>query len=130
MKPSRTRTAHFRRNSSGSLRPRRHDPAGQTDLIELRRLVDLELAELRQAIALRAEKGPAGSEVAASPEQTRTTMDRIREIIKRRHDNRLDLLSATGEATRREMKMGPPDDLDGRVARGWGGGVRALFLPG
>ena len=83
----------------------RHDPARQTDLIELRRLVELELAELRQAIALRAEKDPAGSEVAASPEQTSTTMDRIREIIKRRHDNRLDLLSANGEATRREMKL-------------------------
>ena len=83
----------------------RHDSAGQTDLIELRRLVDLELAGLHQAIALRAEKGPAGLEVTASPEQTRTTMDRIREIIKRRHDNRLDLLSAKGAATRREMKL-------------------------
>jgi signal transduction histidine kinase/DNA-binding response OmpR family regulator len=31
-------------------------------------------------------------------------MDRIRDIIKRRHDNRLDLLSATGEAKRHEMK--------------------------
>jgi len=83
----------------------RRDPAGQTDLSELRRLVDLELAELRQAIALRADKGAAGPEVAASPEQNRTTMDRIREIIKRRHDNRLDLLSATGETTRRQMKL-------------------------
>jgi signal transduction histidine kinase/DNA-binding response OmpR family regulator len=83
----------------------RHEPAGQTDLIELRVLVDLELAELRQAIALRAEKGPVVPEVAASPEQTRTTMDRIREIIKRRHDNRLDLLSATGETARGQMKL-------------------------
>jgi signal transduction histidine kinase/DNA-binding response OmpR family regulator len=82
-----------------------HDSVGQTDLGELHRLVDLELAELREAIALRADKGPAGPEVAASTEQTRTTMDRIREIIKRRHDNRLDLLSATGEITRREMKL-------------------------
>jgi signal transduction histidine kinase/CheY-like chemotaxis protein len=31
-------------------------------------------------------------------------MDRIREIIKRRHDDRRDLLSARGEGTRREMK--------------------------
>ena len=83
----------------------RHDPAGQTDLIELRRLVNLELANLRQAVARRAEKAPAGSEVAASSEQTRTTMDHIREIIKRRHTNRLDLLSATGEATRHQMKL-------------------------
>jgi signal transduction histidine kinase len=82
----------------------KHDPAGQTDLIELRRLVDLELADLRQAIVLRAEKGPTGLELAASPDQTRTTMDRIREIIKRRHDDRRDLLSAKGEGTRREMK--------------------------
>jgi signal transduction histidine kinase/DNA-binding response OmpR family regulator len=81
-----------------------HDPAGQADLAELCRLVDLQLAELRQAIAVRAGKGPAGSEPAASPEQISTTMDRIRSIIKRRHDNRLDLLSVTGEATRREMK--------------------------
>jgi len=83
----------------------RHHPMGQMDLNELRRLVDLELAELRQAIELRAEKGPVGADVAASAEETRTTMDRIREIIKRRHDNRLDLLSVEGEATRREMKL-------------------------
>ena len=83
----------------------RHDPAGQTDLNELCRLVDLELEELRQAITLRAERGPAASEVATGPAQSKTTMDRIREIIKRRHDNRLDLLSAKGEATRREMKL-------------------------
>jgi hypothetical protein len=38
----------------------RHDPAGQSDLIELRRLVDLELADLRRAVALRAEKVPQG----------------------------------------------------------------------
>ena len=83
----------------------RHDPAGQADLVELRRLIDIELTDLRRAIALRVERGPPGSEAAASPEQTGTTMDRIREIIKRRHDNRLDLLSANGEATRREMKL-------------------------
>jgi signal transduction histidine kinase/DNA-binding response OmpR family regulator len=83
----------------------KQEPAGQTDLTELRRLVDLELAELRQAIASRAEKGPAVPEVAASPEQTQTTMDRIREILKRRHDNRLDFLSATGETVRAQMKL-------------------------
>ena len=82
-----------------------HDPARRTDLIELRRLVDLELLQLRQGIALRAEKGSTTSEVSVSAEQSRTTMNQIREIFKRRHDNRLDLLSATGEATRREMKL-------------------------
>ncbi len=82
----------------------KHDPAGQNDLIELRRLVGLELADLRRAVALRAEKNPSGSEAATSPDQPRTTMDRIREIIKRRHDDRRDLLSASGEGTRREMK--------------------------
>ncbi len=81
-----------------------HDPEGQSDLLELRRLVDLELADLRRAIALRAEKGPAAAELTASRDQPRTTMDRIREIIKRRHDDRRDLLSASGEGTRREMK--------------------------
>src|ERR1039457_4701743 len=81
-----------------------HDPPGQTDLGELRRLIDLELGDLPPAGAFRADKRPAGPEVAASPEQTGTTMDRIREIIKRRHDNRLDLLSANGEGTRREME--------------------------
>ena len=82
----------------------RHDPAGQRDIVELRRLVDLELADLRRAVEQRAAKGPAGLEQAASPERPRTTMDRIREIIKRRHDDRRDLLSASGEGTRREMK--------------------------
>jgi len=61
------------------------------------------LADLRQAIAVRAANAPAASDT--SPEHARMTMDRIREIIKRRHDNRLDLLSATGEATRHEMKL-------------------------
>jgi signal transduction histidine kinase/DNA-binding response OmpR family regulator len=83
----------------------KQDPPAQTDLIELRRLVDLELADLRQSIALRVEKGPADPEAAPSPDLTRTKMDRIREIIKRRHDNRLDLLSAKGETTRHQMKL-------------------------
>jgi signal transduction histidine kinase/CheY-like chemotaxis protein len=82
----------------------RHDREGQSDLIELRRLVDLELADLRRAVALRAAKGLAAAELTASPDQPRTTMDHIREIIKRRHDDRRDLLSASGEGTRREMK--------------------------
>jgi len=83
----------------------KRDPAGRADAIELRRLVDLELAELRQAISLRAEKDPARTEKAIGAGQTITTMDRIRELIKRRHDNRLDLLSVNGEATRHEMKL-------------------------
>jgi signal transduction histidine kinase/CheY-like chemotaxis protein len=82
----------------------KHDPAGQGDLIELRRLVDLELANLRRSVELRAAKGPAGPELAGGPDQPRTTMDRIREIIKRRHDDRRDLLSSSGEGTRHEMK--------------------------
>ena len=82
----------------------KHDAAGREDLNELRPLIEAELAELRQAIALRVAQGPAGPEAASSPEQTRTKMDRIRQIIKRRHKNGLDLLSAEGEATRAEMK--------------------------
>src|SRR5882724_99760 len=42
----------------------RHDPAGREDLNELRSLIELELADLRQAISLRAGKTPAGSELA------------------------------------------------------------------
>ena len=81
-----------------------HDPVGRNDIVELRRLVNLELADLRRAVELRAAKGPAGPVLTTSPDQPRTTMDRIREIIKRRHDDRRDLLSASGEGTRREMK--------------------------
>ena len=83
----------------------RHDLAGKADLNELRPLIELELADLRQAIVLRGVNSSAPTEVSPSADQARTTMDRIREIIKRRHDNRLDLLSATGEATRHEMKL-------------------------
>jgi signal transduction histidine kinase/DNA-binding response OmpR family regulator len=105
----------------------RHDPAGQTDLVELRRLVDLELAELRQAIVLHPAKAPTGSGLAVSHEQTSTTIDRIRELIKRRHDNRLDLLSAAGEATRREMKLAHQMGwLAGLL--GVGAGVFALYF--
>jgi signal transduction histidine kinase len=82
----------------------KQDTAGQSDIVELRRLVNLELADLRRAVDLRAEKGPAGSEQTASPDQPTTTMDLIREIIKRRHDDDRDLLSSRGEGTRREMK--------------------------
>jgi signal transduction histidine kinase/DNA-binding response OmpR family regulator len=81
----------------------RHDPVGQADSTELRRLIDLELADLRETVALRAGKNPAA--LTQDPAQARTRMDRIREIIKRRHDSRLDLVSAKGEATRREMKL-------------------------
>ena len=44
----------------------KRDPAGQMDLIELRRLVDLEVSELRQAIALRSEKGSVGRGIRKS----------------------------------------------------------------
>src|SRR5579859_4601838 len=81
----------------------KYDSAAKADLNELSPLIELELADLRQAILLRAANVPAAS--GTSPEHAWTTMDRIREIIKRRHDNRLDLLSATGEATRHEMKL-------------------------
>ena len=105
----------------------RHDREGQNDLTELRRLVGLELADLRLAIALRAEKSPLGSEAATSPDQPRTTMDRIREIIKRRHDDRRDLLSASGEGTRREMKrVHQLTWIAGLL--GVGAGVFALFF--
>ncbi len=83
----------------------KHEPAVQTEVNELRRLFDLELRELRQAIALQAARTPTGPAVTDSAVETTTTMDRIREIIKRRHDNRRDLLSAKGEATRHEMKL-------------------------
>ena len=83
----------------------KRDPARRADFAELRRLTELELLELRQTIALRPGKGSAASEAAANPEPAGTTMDRIREITKQRHDNRLDLLSAKGEASRREMKL-------------------------
>jgi signal transduction histidine kinase/DNA-binding response OmpR family regulator len=83
----------------------RHDPVRQADLNELRPLIELELADLRQAISLAGAKNGVGADSVSSPRPAGTTMDRIREIIKRRHDNRLDLLSATGEATRHEMKL-------------------------
>lgn len=79
-------------------------PERQSDLTELRRLIELELASLRQAIAVRAQKGVVPAETAAIQDQPETTMDQIRALIKRRHENRLDLLSAEGEVTRREMK--------------------------
>ncbi|HWX23340.1 MAG TPA: ATP-binding protein [Candidatus Binatia bacterium] len=83
----------------------KHDPAAREDLYELRPLIELELAELREATVRRGAEIPAASRAAAGPDQARTTMDRIRELSKRRHDTRLDLLSATGESTRREMKL-------------------------
>ena len=43
--------AHFRRHSSGSPQPQDTTRRGKADLIELRRLVDLELADLRRAVA-------------------------------------------------------------------------------
>jgi signal transduction histidine kinase/DNA-binding response OmpR family regulator len=83
----------------------RHDAAEQADLTELRRLADIELAELRQKIELHPGKGLTGPEAAAIPAQLETTMERIREMIKRRRDNRLDLISAAGSTTRRQMKL-------------------------
>ncbi len=83
----------------------RRDLVGQRDFLELRRLFDLEISELRQAMLMRAKQGSTATELSASPELTRTTMDQIREVLKRRHDDRLDLVSATGEATRHEMKL-------------------------
>ena len=86
-----------------SLRP---GAAGQEELVELGRLVGLELAELRHAIELRPANAhpPAGLAEFFAPASA--TRDRIHAIIHRlRQDNRLDLLTAKGEATRRQMKL-------------------------
>ena len=83
----------------------RHAPDPQGELEQLRRLMGVELTDLRQAIARRPENDLPTINGLASPEAARTTMDQIRELLNRRHDNRLDLLSATGAATRHQMKL-------------------------
>jgi signal transduction histidine kinase/ActR/RegA family two-component response regulator len=81
------------------------DRARQKDLLELRGLVELKLAELRQVIALRREKGFDSAAASVDLDQARTTMDHIREIITRNDNDPLDLLSARGEAMRRQMEI-------------------------
>jgi signal transduction histidine kinase/DNA-binding response OmpR family regulator len=83
----------------------RRDPARREDVNQLRLLIELELTELRHALEFRSANPSLALAPTASSDLARTTMDRIREIIKRRHDDRLDLLSATGEATRHQLKL-------------------------
>jgi len=79
------------------------DRARQKDLLELRGLVELKLADLRQGIVLRrAQRSPLALP-ALNLEQAGIAMDQIREIIKRSENDPLDLLSARGESTRRQM---------------------------
>ena len=80
------------------------DRARQKDLLELRGLIELKLAELQQGIALRRKNGLEAAAVL-NLDQSKATMDHLREIITRRDDNPLDLLSERGETTRRQMKM-------------------------
>jgi signal transduction histidine kinase len=75
------------------------DRARQKDLLDLRGLIELKLAELRQGIALRREKGVT----AANVDQGWATMEHIRQVMARGHNDPLDLLSARGEAMRRQM---------------------------
>ena len=81
------------------------DRARQKDLLELRGLIELKLAELRQGIALGREKGFDSAAATVNSPPAKATMDRIREIIQSRHNDPLDLLSARGETTRRDMKF-------------------------
>jgi signal transduction histidine kinase/ActR/RegA family two-component response regulator len=81
------------------------DIAWQKESFELRVLIELKMAELRQGIALRQEKGSGSAATAVELSQRTVTMDEIREIITRRDDDPRDLLSARGEAMRRQMKF-------------------------
>ena len=80
------------------------DVARQKDLLELRGLIELKLAELRHGIELRREKGFDAAAAATNLDQATPTMAHIHALINRTDDNPLDLLSTRGETTRRQMR--------------------------
>jgi signal transduction histidine kinase/ActR/RegA family two-component response regulator len=103
------------------------DRARQKDLLELRGLIEVKLEELRQGIALRREKGFEPAVAAVNLDQSKATMDHIRELIKRSDNDPLDLLSARGEAMRRQMKFVHQTTLLGGLLS-IGAGLFALYF--
>src|SRR3954465_7678070 len=103
------------------------DAARQKEFFQIRSLVELKLAELRQAIVIRREKGVDAATAFMDADQRKAIKDRIREMVERRRNDPLDLLSARGEATRRGMKAVHRTTLFAGLF-GIGTGMMALYF--
>ena len=78
------------------------DPARRKEMLELRGLIEVKMAELRQGIARRREKGFDSAVTLVNPEQGKVTLEHLHGLITKIDSNPL---SARAETTRRQMRL-------------------------
>src|SRR5436190_10561720 len=77
------------------------DQARRREMLELRGLIEVKMADLRQGIGLRREKGFDSAAMLVDPDQGKATLEHLREIIAKMDS---DPLSARDQSTQRQMK--------------------------
>lgn len=103
-----------------------NDPELQTNLLQLRGLVELKLSEMKESIKQRREKG-LNAALGSVNNKGRELMNRILEVESRMRRQRLNLASSSGESMRGRFEQGQEFAmLAGAI--GVGTGILALYL--
>jgi signal transduction histidine kinase/DNA-binding NarL/FixJ family response regulator len=103
------------------------EPELRNDVLSLKGLAELKLAALRRAITSRRQSTWSTAFDRAREEEGRAIMERIRATIARMDGRPQDLATATGEATRRQIKRALLATLLAGLV-GLGAGIIALYL--
>lgn len=77
----------------------------QNDLLKLRGLAELKMAEMKESIKIRREKNLAAAVAFVNTGKGKETMDQIRAVVKRLRQQRLNIFSSAGEATRGHLEF-------------------------
>jgi signal transduction histidine kinase/DNA-binding response OmpR family regulator len=99
----------------------------QHDLLDLRGLTELKMAEIRESIKIRREQDLAASVIFVNSGNGKATMDQVRKILARMRQEQLDIYLGAGEATRRQMDLAQSLTMVAGLF-GIGAGLCALYL--
>jgi signal transduction histidine kinase/CheY-like chemotaxis protein len=78
----------------------------QSDLLKLRGLASLKMAELKDSIKVRRENGLTGAVAQVNTGKDKNLMDQIRKVVAQMSQERLNIFSSAGEATRCHLERG------------------------
>lgn len=77
----------------------------QNDVLKLRGLTELKMAEMKESIKIRREKNLSAAIAHVNTGKGKETMDQIRAVVKRLRQQRLSIFSSAGEATRGHLEF-------------------------
>lgn len=104
-----------------------NDPQTIQYVVQLRGLAELRLNQIRESVALRRDKGFEVAKARIDTDRNKATMDDIRKLVERMHQERPNLLTVEGHATRAQLRRASYTSLAAGLV-GVGAGLFAFRL--